>query len=222
MKKKNFLWSLLATMMVGLLSVGFVSCGDDDDPDEISVSMPSVNFGENGGSQSIQVTSNTKWTVSGNPGWLTVAPVQGSNNGAFTLTANANTEESSRNCVLYINAGNASTTVSVSQSGHIKETKVTITNNSSYTLQRFTVHFVNSRMEELSTRDFGSLYPGGRIEADIPTGATEYYMATYASRWYFSANYSIDITRMNLTTAEVDNWTANSSANRYPKASSAN
>ena len=77
-------------------------------------------------------------------------------------------------------------------------------------------------MEELSRRDFGSLYPGGKIEADIPTGATEYYMATYASRWYFSANYSIDITRMTLTTAEVDNWSANSSANRYSKASSAN
>ena len=222
MKKKDVLWIMLTTMMVGLLSVGFVSCGDDDDPDEVSVSMPSVNFGESGGSQSIQVMSNTKWTVSGNPGWLTVSPMQGSSNGAFSITATANTDESSRNCVLYINAGSASATVSVNQSGHIKETKVTITNNSTYTLERFTVHFVNARMEELSTRDFGSLYPGGKIEADIPTGATEYYMATYASRWYFSANYSIDITRMTLTTAEVDNWSANSSANRYPKASSAN
>lgn len=31
MKKKNYLWSLLAIMMVGLLSVSFVSCGGSDD-----------------------------------------------------------------------------------------------------------------------------------------------------------------------------------------------
>ena len=117
MKKKDFLWNLLTTMMVGLLSVGFVSCGGDDDPDEVSVSMPSVNFGESGGSQSVQVLSNTKWTVSGNPGWLTVTPIQGSGNGAFTLVASANTETGSRNCTLFINAGSASATVSVYQPG---------------------------------------------------------------------------------------------------------
>lgn len=107
-------------LMVATLSVGLTSCGDDDDPDNVSVSMPSVNFGESGGSQSIQVTSNTKWTVSGNPGWLTVSPVQGSNNGVLSLTATANTETGSRNCTLFINAGSASTTISVYQSGKSK------------------------------------------------------------------------------------------------------
>ena len=29
--KKNFLWSMLSFVMVAMLSVGFVSCGDDDD-----------------------------------------------------------------------------------------------------------------------------------------------------------------------------------------------
>ena len=223
MKKKDFLWSLLATMMVGLLSVGFVSCGDDDDPDEVSVSMPSVNFGESGGSQSIQVMSNTKWTVSGNPGWLTVSPMQGSNNGAFSLTATANTDKDSRNCVLYINAGSASAMVSVNQSGKVPETKVTITNSSTYTLYRFRVVFMNSRLEELTDRDFGTLDPGTTITADIPTSATEFYMATYSNyKWYFSPNYDISYTSLSLTTAEIGNWSANSSANRYPKASSTN
>lgn len=224
MKKKEFLWSLLTTMMVGLLSVGLSSCGGDDvDPDIVSVSMPSVNFGESGGSQSIQVTSNTKWTVSGNPGWLTVSPIQGSNNGAFSLTAAANTDKNSRNCVLYINAGSASATVTVNQSGKVPETKVTITNSSTYTLYRFRVVFMNSRLEELTDRDFGTLDPGTSITADIPTSATEFYMATYLnSRWYFSPNYDVTYTNLSLTTAEIGNWSANSSANRYPKASSAN
>ena len=34
MMKKNIFWNLLAIMMVGLLSVSFVSCGDDDDDQE--------------------------------------------------------------------------------------------------------------------------------------------------------------------------------------------
>ena len=224
MKKKNYLWSLLTTMMVGLLSVGFTSCSKDDpDPDSVSISMSSVNFGESGGSQSIQVTSNTNWTVSGNPSWLAVSPMQGSNNGAFSLTATANTDKNNRNCVLYINAGSASAMVSVNQSGKVPETKVTITNSSTYTLYRFRVVFVNSRFEELTDRDFGTLDPGTTITADIPTSATEFYMATYLnSKWFFSPNYDITYTNLSLTTAEIGNWSANSSANRYPKASSAN
>lgn len=224
MKKKNFLWIMLTTMMVGLLSVGITSCSKDDpDPDSVSVSMPSVNFGENGGSQSIQVISNTKWTVSGNPGWLTVSPMQGSNNGVFSLTATANTDKNSRNCVLYINAGSASAMVSVNQSGKVPETKVTITNSSTYTLNRFRVVFMNSRLEELTDRDFGTLDPGTTITADIPTSASEFYMATYLNnKWFFSPNYDVAYTNLSLTTAEIGNWSANSSANRYPKASSAN
>ena len=35
MNKKNYLWSLLTIMMLAVLSVGFMSCGDDDD-DEIT------------------------------------------------------------------------------------------------------------------------------------------------------------------------------------------
>lgn len=47
-KKKKFIWSMFAMMMVAMLSVGFASCGDDD------------NDGENA------VTSNGKIIVDGN------------------------------------------------------------------------------------------------------------------------------------------------------------
>lgn len=36
MKKKN-LWCLLAVLMVTIVSVSFVSCGDDDDEDDITI-----------------------------------------------------------------------------------------------------------------------------------------------------------------------------------------
>ena len=40
MKKKDFLRSLLATMMVGLLSMGFASCGSDDNDDPSNPETP--------------------------------------------------------------------------------------------------------------------------------------------------------------------------------------
>jgi hypothetical protein len=130
----------------------------------------------------------------------------GTDNGTFTITASANTGEA-RNCTLYIMGGDAQTTVSVNQNG---KSAITVKNNSTYTLPRFTIHFVNDRFDELSTRDFGTLYPGGTATAEIATGATEYYMATNLyGTWYFSANYSIDYTNMSLTTSEIDNWRAN-------------
>lgn len=36
MKKKDYLWRLLSIVMVAMLSVSFVSCGDDDDDDVTS------------------------------------------------------------------------------------------------------------------------------------------------------------------------------------------
>jgi len=115
--KKNFLWSMLATMMVGLLSIGLTSCDSkSSDPDEVSV-MGSGSFSKSGGYQTITVKSNTDWTVSGAPGWLSVSPSQGKGNGSFTITASENKEKSSRNCTLYINAGSASTQIGVYQDG---------------------------------------------------------------------------------------------------------
>lgn len=206
---------MLATLMLALLTVSFVSCKDDE-ADEVAVSQPSVNFSDNGGSQTIQVLSNTKWTVSGAPYWLTVAPSQGSGNGMMTLSATANTDKQARNCTLYVQAGDAYTMVTVNQSGVVAPTQISITNGSTYTLERFRVIFLNTRLEQLTDRDFGTLAPGTTIHADIPTSATEFYMATYNTMWFFSPNYDVTYTSLTLTTAEIGNWSANSSASRYP------
>ena len=112
---KKFLWSALAIMMVSALSIGFTSCRDDD-PDEVSVGTPMVSIGSSGGSQTIQIMSNTGWTISGAQPWLMVSPMQGSHNGAITITANENTDENSRTCTLFVQAGSASATIQVTQS----------------------------------------------------------------------------------------------------------
>ncbi len=122
MKVKKFLWGALAMMMVTALSVGVTSCGDDKEDDEVAVAMPMVSLLNTGGSQSIGIMSNTSWTVSGAPSWLQVMPMQGSGNGTISISANENTEENSRSCTLYVQAGKASATIQVTQSGNPKPT----------------------------------------------------------------------------------------------------
>lgn len=117
---KQISLNMLTAMMVTMLSFGFASCSPDNEDDEVSVNMTSVNLSESGGTQSIQVLSNTKWTVSGAQSWLNVSPMQGTGNGTITINANANTDNNSRNCTLYINAGDAMTTVNIYQSGKTK------------------------------------------------------------------------------------------------------
>ena len=87
---------------------------------------------------------------------------------------------------------------------------ISIVNQSTETLERFTVTFLNERMEILTQRDYGTFLPGDNISAEIPTGAAEYYMGTYLyGMWFFSPNYSISIRTNNLTQSVVDQWTTN-------------
>lgn len=98
MKKKYFLWSLLATMMVGLLSAGLSSCSKDEDP-ELSISSPtsmSINLQANGdGDKTITVSaSHTDWSAEvsyiNGSGWLTLGSQDGSSI-SFTVTENTTT-----------------------------------------------------------------------------------------------------------------------------------
>ena len=87
---------------------------------------------------------------------------------------------------------------------------VTITNNSKYDLPQFTVVFLNAQYEELTDRNYGTLYADDKIECTIPTSASQYYMATRLNgTWYFSPYYSIAYKNLKLTTAEVGNWSSN-------------
>ena len=89
----------------------------------LSVNISSVEFEPEGGSQTIQVTSNSGWNVSGNQSWLTVnttsaqAPTSGSESKIITLTANENNTSADRTCTLTFTTtdGNSSAIVSVTQ-----------------------------------------------------------------------------------------------------------
>lgn len=113
---KKFLLSSLVLLMGSMLSVSLTSCGGDDDPDNVAVGSPMVSLSQTGGSQSIAITSNTNWTVSGAPSWLMVSPMTGSGNGTITVSASENTE-SARTASLTVQAGSAMATIQVTQLG---------------------------------------------------------------------------------------------------------
>lgn len=213
MTKKNYFWSLLTIFMVSLLGVGFTSCTDDF----VRPDVLSADFSAEGGSRVIRISSNTSWSIGGAPSWLSISPMSGKKEGTITLYADENTSQNSRNCTLSISGGDDYSTISVTQAGRKQETRVRITNNSVYSLSRFRVVFVNSQYEKLTDRDFGTLDPGDYITADIPTAATTYYMATYLNdRWFFSPDYDVTYTNLNLSTSEIGNWSTNSNR-RNPK-----
>ena len=91
----------------------------------------------------------------------------------------------------------------------IKPTNVvTIVNNMSQTLNRFRVVFSNSKGEKLFDQEYGDFLPNKSISVTIPAGATEYYVATYSGKWYFSADYQVSVTSLTLDDSSI--WYVNS------------
>ena len=85
MKLRYFIPSLIA-----VFAALFTSCSDKQEPtflDEIRVSKSYVSLDTNGGSTTIDITTNGNWTVSEIPEWLTVSPTSGSGIGKITFSA---------------------------------------------------------------------------------------------------------------------------------------
>ena len=89
----------------------------------ISLSVSSIEFQSEGGSETVTVTSNSGWNASSNQGWLTVspssgnAPTSGSGATSATLTASENKTNSDRTCTVTFTTtdGKASATISITQ-----------------------------------------------------------------------------------------------------------
>lgn len=62
MKQKKYLWCLLAIMMVAVMSIGFTSCGDDDD-DNISETSSSGNSYSNNDIELKRKLAGTSWKI---------------------------------------------------------------------------------------------------------------------------------------------------------------
>lgn len=87
---------------------------------QLTISPSSLNFAYAGGTQTINVESNTSWTVSSSQSWCTVSPASGDKNGTFTVTATGNTATSSRTAIVTIKGttggiGGITREVSISQ-----------------------------------------------------------------------------------------------------------
>ena len=99
MRKKNFLWSMLAIMMAATLSVGLSSCSsDDDDPIEFSLSKDKLSLSsEQGSEDTFEVSFKNgavSWKITQIPDFVTISTNDQSGNGnkKVTVTAKGNND----------------------------------------------------------------------------------------------------------------------------------
>lgn len=93
------------------------SCKKDPVPSTLSVGMSSVAFKSERASQTISITSNTGWNVSGGESWMSVSPSSGSKNSSVVITVEENKNFTARNSILTFSTidGEASASITVSQ-----------------------------------------------------------------------------------------------------------
>lgn len=120
--KKFFSKSLLIMGVFFSVVMSFAACGGGDDEVETTLSVSSSSLSADAGQESVtfQVTSNTSWSISGYPSWISVSPSSGQ---AGTISVNvnvvANSSTDSRNCTLYVTTtdGKKSSYVQIQQAG---------------------------------------------------------------------------------------------------------
>jgi hypothetical protein len=109
MKKKDFLWSLLAILMTTTLSVGLSSCKDDEeDPFLTATANGGTNFDINGDDKTVDVKSNGAWTITinvteGDNGWLSANTSGDNGDKQVTFTASKNTTITTRKATVKFN-----------------------------------------------------------------------------------------------------------------------
>ncbi|MGD9992401.1 MAG: BACON domain-containing protein [Salinivirgaceae bacterium] len=105
MKNKIFLgFSLITLAAFGIFNA--VSCSEKD------IFVPELKFNTNSlifdshfvGSDSVSISSNTNWTASSSESWLSLSPTSGTNDGTLYITAQTNTDTSSRTALITVTA----------------------------------------------------------------------------------------------------------------------
>lgn len=96
----------------------------------IETEQTELSFNAAGGSQNLSVLSNTNWTVSSAPSWITVSPSQGEGDGSVKVTASDNPYTTNRSGVIHLTQTGLSidVAVSVSQAGKTFNVNTTVLN----------------------------------------------------------------------------------------------
>ena len=81
------------------------------------VTLSSVTFSNEGGSERFQIHSNGSWNASTDADWIKLSSPSGSGNSSFTITADANKTTSTRSDKVTFSYNGKSLTISVTQSG---------------------------------------------------------------------------------------------------------
>ncbi len=98
--------SIFAVAMVLGSALGFVACEDKGqevvgDP-TVSVSTTVLNFTNEEGSQTVDITSNASWKVECEADWVTVTPENGANNSTITVAVSMNDSGEVRSTVVKV------------------------------------------------------------------------------------------------------------------------
>lgn len=96
----------------------------------LSVSPSNPQFtSEKGATGNLTITSNSAWSISGSPAWLTLSATQGTGNTTITMTTNErNFSENARSATLTIVAGSKSAVVTVTQAPALENIHVAASN----------------------------------------------------------------------------------------------
>lgn len=68
--------------------------------ESLDLSMSTMSFTNDAGSQDVTITSNTHWTITGSASWMTLSKTEGDNNGSVRVTVEANKSKQEREAVL--------------------------------------------------------------------------------------------------------------------------
>lgn len=131
------LFFLLATLLT--LCLHWTSCSDGGDEtnggngnsnggggssSSISLSKNELQFDSNSGYQTIKVTSNGEWTVSGGADWCDISPSSGKNGETVTINVDANATAADRTVTFTFKCGNQTAKLTVLQYGIIETSYV--------------------------------------------------------------------------------------------------
>jgi hypothetical protein len=105
--------SIILYLFIAVFTIFSACKKEEQEAKTLSASTTSQNVSNAAGSFSINISSNTEWSVSSNEAWCTVSPTSGSGNGTVIISYTANSNTSPRNATITI-AGKDVASVSVS------------------------------------------------------------------------------------------------------------